>query len=326
MENALVSIIVPVFRVEEYLKRCIESMINQTYKNIEIILVDDGSDDNCPKICDEYSKKDQRITVIHKQNGGLSDARNFGIKKSKGEYITFVDSDDTIEPDYIECLLNTLIKNNADISICGYMVKYDNGKNIPNANGKKLVLNSKETLENMLYQEDFNVASWAKLYKRNLFDKIEFPVGKIHEDAFTTYKLVLKSKTIACDLKPLYNYMIRSNSILTGKFSEKKLLVVDAYDEMEEVLLKKYEDLKDAAIRGKVYARISCLRQMINCKPRLVDLEKKFRKEILSYKKNILFDKKAAKRDKIAIITLLFGRNAFRLSWNIYCKITGRNM
>jgi len=326
MEDKLVSIIIPVFKVEKYLKRCIDSIISQTYKNIEIILVDDGSDDNCPKICDEYKKIDSRIVVIHKKNGGLSDARNYGIKEAKGEYITFVDSDDTIEQNYVDCLLETLLKNNADISVCGYMVKYDNGKEIPNANGKQMILNSKETLENMLYQRDFNVASWAKLYKRSLFNKIEFPVGKIHEDAFTTYKLVMKSKRIACDLKPLYNYMIRSNSILTGDFSEKKLLVIDAYDEMGKAISKKYNDLESAIIRGKVYARISCLRQMINCKPRLKELEKSIRKEILLYKKNILFDKKTDKRDKIAILTLMLGRNVFRLSWNLYCKLTGRNM
>lgn len=326
MKKELISIVIPVFRVEKYLNRCVESVIKQSYKNIEIIIVDDGSDDNCPAMCDALLKKDDRIVVYHKENGGLSDARNYGLERANGKYISFIDSDDTVDVDYVKQLYETLIENNADISVCGYTVVYDNGKIIPNSNDKKMVLSQKETLEKILYQEDFNVATWAKMYKIELFKGIRFPKGKIFEDSFTTYKLVFKSSKIACNMKSQYNYLIRSNSILTSSFSEKKLTLIDAYDEMGEAVLKTYPDLEKAVLRGKAYSRISTLRQMINCKPRLRNKEKELRKEILENKKILLFDKRVSKRDKAAICCLLISTSLFRIVWNLYCKITGRNM
>lgn len=326
MKSELISVVIPVFRVEKYLSRCVESVINQSYKNIEIIVVDDGSDDHCPALCDELSKKDDRIVVYHKENGGLSDARNFGLERANGKYITFIDSDDTVDMDYIKQLYETLVDNNADISVCGYTVVYDNGKIIPNSNNKKMVLSQKEALEKILYQEDFNVATWAKMYKIELFKNIKFPKGKIFEDSFTTYKLILGSSIIACNMKSQYNYLIRSNSILTSSFSEKKLTLIDAYDEMGKVVFKAYPDLEKAVIRGKAYSRISTLRQMINCKPRLREKENELRKEILKDKNILLSDKKVPKRDKIAICSLLINADFFRVIWNLYCKITGRNM
>lgn len=326
MQNDLISIIIPIYRVEKYLKRCIDSVLKQSYENIEIILVNDGSDDNCPNICLEYLDKDNRIIYIDKENGGLSDARNAGIKVAKGKYITFVDSDDTIEIDYVKQLYNTLINNNADLSICGYTVIYDNGRIVNHSSDKQFVLNQKQALEKLVYQEDFDSASVAKLFKKELFNKVKFPVGKIFEDSFTTFKFFLECEKIACNMNSQYNYMIRKNSILTSDFSMKKLTLIDAYDEMGKAITNKYPDLKEAAIRGYVYSRISTLRQMINCKPRYIEIENKLRKEILSYKNNILKNKKIGKRDKIAVVTLVFGVNAFRFSWNSYCKITGRNM
>lgn len=325
-KECLVTVVIPVYRVEEYLERCVNSVIKQTYKNIEIILVDDGSDDKCPSMCDEYVKKDNRVVVVHKKNGGLSDARNYGIEKAKGKYITFVDSDDYIDEDYVELLLNTLIDNNADISICAYVAKYDNGTCLSQETNKKMILKPRETLEKMLYQEDFNVSTWAKMYKTELFNDISFPVGRIFEDAYTTYKLVMKSNLISCDMKSKYNYMIRANSILTAKFSEKKLLLVDAYHQMGNAVLQKYPDLNDAVNRGNIYSRISTLRQMINCKERMRNIEREYRQYILKNSKRLLLDRRTPKRDKIAVLTLIPGVWSFKICWNIYCKLTGRNM
>lgn len=326
MSKDLVSVVIPIYRVEKYLRRCLDSVISQSYENIEIILVNDGSDDHCHEICLEYKEKDDRIVYIQKENGGLSDARNTGIKASRGKYITFVDSDDTIGTDYVKQLYETLIENDADISLCGYTVMYDNGSVISHFSDKKMVLSQKDALEKLEYQEDFDSASVAKLYKRELFDKVLFPVGKIFEDSFTTYKFFLECEKIACNMVSQYNYLIRSNSILTAEFSMKKLTLIDAYDEMGKAIVQKYPNLEDAAIRGYVYSRISTLRQMINCSPRLKDIENKIRKEILKYRKNILRNKRVNKRDKTAVIILLFGTNVFRFCWNLYCSHTGRNM
>lgn len=214
----LISIIIPVYKVESYLRRCIDSIINQTYNNIEIILVDDGSPDNSPAICDEYAKIDCRIKVVHKENGGLSDARNTGIENAKGNYITFVDSDDWVQPDYIETLQNNLLSNKADISIV---------ENTPTT-GKEPVktklhqypqsLTSKKALERLFKNNEVSFTiSCSKLYKKDLFNDIRFPIGKFHEDEFTTYKLFYNSKIITWNPTSLYNYFKRNDSITASR-------------------------------------------------------------------------------------------------------------
>lgn len=324
MKQDLISVIIPIYKVEQYLNRCVDSVINQTYSNLEIILVDDGSPDKCPQICDEYNKKDSRIKVIHKQNGGLSDARNVGIKLSSGKYITFIDSDDYVDSDYVEYLYYLINKYKTKMSMCLYKAIYDSGSVITMENGNEYCLSSHDTLERILYHEGINVASVAKLYDKSLFEKVEFPKGKIFEDTFTTYKLVDQCDLIAIGMISKYNYMIRGNSILTGKFSLKKLTLIDAYEEMGNYILERYPDLYNAVIRSRVYANISTLRQMIYSKPRLKEKEKEIRKYILQNKKTVLHNKRVDKRDKIAIYLISMGNIFFKYSWLLYCKLTGR--
>ena len=167
MEEELISVILPIYNVEKYLEKCLKSVINQTYKNLEIILVDDGSKDNSPQICDEYAVKDKRIVVIHKSNGGLSDARNAGIEIAKGKYITLIDSDDYVEKDYVQFLYQLIKENNAEMSICSHTVLYTNGTRIEKETGEHLVLDPKTTLEKILYDEGIDLSAWAKMYKAN---------------------------------------------------------------------------------------------------------------------------------------------------------------
>lgn len=328
MKENLVSIVIPIYNVEAYLENCINSLIEQTYKNIEIILVDDGSPDKCPKICDDFSKKDKRIKVIHKPNGGLSDARNSGIAAASGEYITFVDSDDTVDNDYVEYLYSIMEEFKSDISICDYKAIYSNGTILSRNRNDKFCISKEKTLEIMLYQNEFTVSSWAKMYKTKLFreNNIIFPVGKIFEDAYTTYKLVELCENVGVGMESKYNYMIRNNSILTSIFSEKKLMLVDAYNEMTSFIKKKYPNLKSACIRANVYSRISTLRQMIYSKPRLKKLEKEYIGFIKDNGCEVLKDKNSAKRDKFAIILIMLNINLFKICWKIYCKATGRNI
>ena len=319
----LISVIVPIYKVESYLERCINSIIKQTYKNIEIILVDDGSPDKCPEICDQYAKKDKRILVIHKKNGGLSDARNAGLEVMNGEFVTFIDSDDYVEEDYVEYLYYLIKKYNAKMSICSYKAIYDSGAIITQENNKEYSLGCSKTLEKMLYQEDFNVSTWAKMYSSKLFDDIRFPKGKIFEDTLTTPRLVIKCENIAIGLISKYNYMIRCDSILTKEFNYQKLTLINAYNEIGEIVLKRYPKLKKAVTRSIVYANISTLRQIINCKPRIKE-EKEILKSIRKNGIKVLFDKRANSRDKIAILLVYLGKNIFKHSWNLYCKKTGR--
>lgn len=324
MNEELISVVIPVYNVENYLSRCIESVLGQTYKNFELILIDDGSKDNCGKICDKYQKEDSRIIVIHKENGGLSDARNCGVSESKGKYITFIDSDDYVERDYLEVLYNAIIMEDSDISICSYQAVYENGKILKQKENFKRILSSKEALEEILYQTNFNVSAWAKLYKANLFEDIKYPKGKIFEDAFTTYKLIEKSKKISVNLKICYNYMIRGNSILTTSFNKKKIMLIDAYAEMGDLILSKYPDLKYAVKRSQVYANISTLRQMIYIENRLKHEEEKIQKFIRKNGKYIVFNSKSSVRDKVAVILISISITLFKKTWSIYCRKTGR--
>lgn len=226
MNNELISVILPIYNVELYLKECIESVISQSYKNLEIILVDDGSTDQSPYICDEYVKIDSRIKVIHKENGGLSDARNVGIQASSGSYIALVDSDDLIAQSFIEELYEGCIKSNAMIAACAYS-KFSNEDEIVCSNNQDnaQVISGRELIKQIYLGQagEFGFVAWNKLYRRDLFDSIQYPFGRIYEDTFTTYKLFLNSNQIALLNKSLYFYRIRPESIMSTMVSLKKI-------------------------------------------------------------------------------------------------------
>lgn len=216
MPNPLVSIIVPIYKVEPYLRRCIDSIISQTYTNLEIILVDDGSPDNCPRICDEYAIKDKRISVIHKENGGLSDARNVGLDICTGEYISFVDSDDWVANVYIESLLKTITSNNAEIAI-GNFFKTNQTFNlcISNYNENNVEILSPIQAVKKLWSNDVLsfITVCGALYSKELFKKIRFPINRLNEDIYVSYKLLyLSHKTIFLNI-PVYCYFQRNDSI-----------------------------------------------------------------------------------------------------------------
>ncbi len=242
--NPLISIIVPIYNVESYLKRCVESLRSQTYPNIEIILVDDGSPDNCGKICDEYSNIDQRIKVVHKPNGGLSDARNAGLDVAKGDLIGFVDSDDFIHPQMYEILYKNMADYNADVSLCNFELVYNDTKIFSEIINKPQVFSGTEALDKIFtYWAQIFVISWDKLYKRAFFDSIRFPKGKIHEDEFTSYKIYAQSKRIVFTDTKLYYYFQSDNSIVRSSFSEKRLHYTEAIEERIE-FFKKAENKK----------------------------------------------------------------------------------
>lgn len=217
----LISVIVPIYKVEAYLDECVRSIIDQTYPHLEIILVDDGSPDNCPAMCDEWAKKDSRIRVIHKPNGGLSDARNAGIDAATGDYIAFVDSDDFIKPDMLEKLHMALIRADADIAACG--IRTCEGAK-QTAWGCRDVVGTPEQIYALLYNDTaYPVAAWNKLYRRSCWQTLRFPVGKTCEDAFTTYQLIHAARRIVMIPEALYCYRIRPGSIMTSSFSLKKM-------------------------------------------------------------------------------------------------------
>ena len=235
MMNDLISIIIPIYNTEEYLERCLDSIINQSYKNLEIILVDDGSTDLSKEICNNYLKKDKRIKYFKKENGGLSSARNYGIKKANGKYIGFVDSDDVISLDMFSILYNNLINTSSDMSICE-VVRFNDTVNFINSNNVK-IYNSKDILKIIL--EDKKICNFAvnKLYKKELMKDIEYPIGKYQEDVGTTYKFIKNAKKIVYSDSKLYGYYSRSDSIT------KSLNTKFVYDYFE-MIEKRAKDLK----------------------------------------------------------------------------------
>lgn len=232
----LISVIVPVYNVEKYLDECVNSILDQTYSNIEILLIDDGSTDNSPNICDFYEKQDNRVRVIHQQNGGLSLARNIGIEKSQGDFIVFVDSDDYISTDMLEVMINEMKKNieSTSILMCNF-VKFDSYGNVikkNNYNLEKEIIDKVSAIDRLIVSKDINyIVAWGKLYKKEVFDEIRFPLNKQNEDEFVMHKVYFNCDSIICLDKCFYKYRIRDNSIMNSKFSIKQFNKLEAlYD------------------------------------------------------------------------------------------------
>lgn len=299
--NPLISVIIPVYNVEEYLHECLESVINQTYKNIEIILIDDGSTDSSGDICDEYKHYDSRIEVIHKKNGGLSDARNAGLAICAGEYISFVDSDDTIEYNMLEILLRNALDNNAEISMCRCNKIVDNRKinyfgtgNISTYQGRNRII------DYLFFLHGTSIAVWLKLYKKdnlNLF----FPVGKTNEDVFVVLDLVHEHSRLVIQDIGLYNYRLRLGSITHQKKYKRSILdCVDAYQyNLERIEIELPECLL-AAKRRLAWAQTCVMWQLLltenyrNHYKKISYLQKKLRLNVCS-----LLISKISLQDKI---------------------------
>ncbi len=236
--NELISIIIPVYNVEKYIGKCIDSLIKQKYDNLEIILIDDGSSDNSGEICDKYAKKDKRIKVIHKKNSGQADSRNIGISKASGKYIGFVDSDDYIDKDYYNRLYKTLVKNNADVVTCKYQNVYndDYRKEEIGNNIRETILDNQEALKELLLSQIDNYV-WNKLYKREIWENIKFPIGKKMEDLGIMYLVIKEAKRIVITDYVGYYYRIRPNSTMTN-------LNLQLILNTREMVNKRYNDLQ----------------------------------------------------------------------------------
>lgn len=243
--NELVSVIVPVYNTQDYLERCLTSLVHQTYKNFEIILIDDGSTDSSAEICDKWSDIYSFIKVYHYPNKGIAESRNRGIKQSVGDYITFVDSDDFLESNYIELLMDLLKKNNADISVCGYKNVYSDGrvKSFFQSLVDERIVTAKEAIRMICLQKEITVSAWAKLYKAELFDEIVYPSGKLYEDLGTTCSVFGKAKKVALQNVPLYGYFINEEGIMRSKFKSSKLDIIEMSEVMLDYITNKYPEL-----------------------------------------------------------------------------------
>lgn len=256
----LISVIVPVYKVENYLNKCIESIVNQTYSNLEIILVDDGSPDNCPAMCDQWAAKDSRIRVIHKENGGLSDARNTGMEIASGSYICFVDSDDWIHPEYVERLYSACIEHQTSIAACDVQFVFDTSiidYSLPSF--KSTCCTTEQALNTLIHGTGFRAVAWNKLYRRDILKNESFPVGRFHEDEFFTYRILAKAPTLAYVDAQLYYYYQRSGSIMNS-VSIRHLDVLDAGLERMTFLQQSFPKLYHSDKAGFCVACVSYYR------------------------------------------------------------------
>lgn len=230
----ILSIIVPVYNVEKYLARCLDSILAQTFTDFELIAVDDGSPDNCGNILDKYALKDERVKVIHKENGGLSSARNAGIDVAIGEYICFVDSDDYVSNVFVDRLYTLIKENDADISQCCF--KQTSNDTEVSSNGLEIDTYTNVEMIKNLYNQSYvtSVVAWNKMYKKKIFADVRFPHGKIHEDEGTTYKLFYNAAKVVTTTEDLYFYYMADNSITRSGFSLKKLDYLDVLKERME--------------------------------------------------------------------------------------------
>lgn len=320
-----ISIVVPVYNVADYLTRCVDSLLRQSFSDYEIMLIDDGSTDGSGELCEHIASVDPRIRVFHKHNGGLSDARNYGIERLRGKYITFVDSDDWLETSCLEYLHRAIRTADADISTCVYMRRCGNSskpwRNLPE---DPEVIEGREALLSLLYDEKVNVSAHGKLYSSHLFKDIRYPFGRRYEDVGTTYRLMAKARSVAVGGAPLYNYLMRPGSIThvgTAGLMDRYELAKEAY----ENLLGIDAEIDAAAVRYLTFHILSVLRSYDVDNSFQKERANELRKEALSYKDSVLVNPRAQTRDKAALYALGLGIGFYRIAWGFYCAATGRN-
>lgn len=308
----LVSVIVPVYNVVKYLNKCVDSLLEQDYPNYEIILVNDGSLDGSDAICDQYAQTySDLIKVVHKANGGLSDARNVGISHAAGKYVVFVDSDDYVAKNYISYLYDLMVRNSADIGICNVLHCYDSEDNTFKEAENEMLMNSEEAIMNLLYQKVFLVSACGKIFPRSYFEQIQFPVGMLFEDGAIMYKLFDLAGQIACSDAQLYAYVHRENSLTTSKFSKRDLDILTICDQIEA-----YFDASSTSIKKAIlaYKSSACMRIYLNAPDEEEFAETKKACELF-LKKNavkILKDKNARFKNRMAMLLLVINKSLLK--------------
>lgn len=309
----LISIIVPVYNVEKYVNDCLESIKKQSYSNIEVLLINDGSKDNSEEICRMYCENDSRFLLFTKKNGGLSSARNYGIERAKGEFICFVDSDDVIDSKYVEYLYETIKREKTDIVCCKYkrFKSVDNDFfEVNNIIEKNCVCDNKKFLCNMLYQnsqENYSVSACNKMFKKSIFENARFIENVLFEDVISIDKFLNNANRISIIDNYLYYYRVADNSITTSKFNEKKFVILDHCKHY----MDKYFDDKDiynASINMLFSRSFETLANMKIAKFKDKKIEDEIWNNVKLYRKKILKDKKSRKLAKISVLVSYFGK------------------
>ena len=315
--NPLIGVVIPVYNVENYLRKCIDSVLSQTYKNFEAILVDDGSNDNSGKICDEYASKDLRIKVFHKKNGGLSDARNYGVERSSADFITFIDSDDYVTEDYIEHLWYLMDKYNSDASCAMIkMVNDDQMFSLKNDSASAITLDAGQSIERICCT---SFAAVGRLYKKKSLLKHKFPVGKLYEDIATVYKLICECNKVTFSDKQIYFWVQRDGSITHSGINESQLDIFWALDALYDYICAYFVQYKNAAdfryLMDTVYfLSLVCSR----CKrEESIKYFKIARKRVIPHLKGANERKEATLRYKLASLCIYLGYYPYKVLFEL---------
>ena len=305
----LITVIVPCYKVENYLPKCIDSILRQTYRNLEVILVDDGSPDRCGEICDAYAKKDSRVVVIHKPNGGLSDARNVAIDQAKGEWITFIDSDDFVCDNYVEVLFELATVFDCECSVCP-LNPFKEGEEpiVDHSLRHQEKMSPPKAVEQMFYQEKFDNNAASKLFHKRLFESgIRFPKGVCFEDLAITYQLLMMSKSVGYTDAKLYHYLLREDSI-EGKYTPKKvddgLAVLKSMDEN----ISMFQGIEKAYLSRK----FSFLLHLLLMMPKEATHYEEMVSEVKKIRKKVLFDLHGRKKARVAAVLSYFGMDIMK--------------
>lgn len=313
----LISVLIPIYNVEPYIRECLESVLRQTYPNFEIIVVDDGSTDKSAQICKGYLKRAKGFTLIEKENGGVSSARNRCIQEAHGEYYTFIDGDDTVDETYLSDLFTLCCEKKVSLSACNHWIE---GKKIRKrfTHTPSQVITACQACKNILYHDVPDISLWGKLYAAKLFTGLKFPEGQIYEDTYCIAELLLRAKTIAYTAAPLYHYRLRAQSISRGNFGKEKMEFLLAVEHLCEIILEQYPQLRPGCVRRKVHAALSVRRYLVDCEPANRDTRCKLEKIVKENAWQVLTDTSAPIRDKVAICTILLGPEVYDVVWKFY--------
>lgn len=310
----LISVIVPVYNVEQYLNKCVDSIIDQTYRNIEILLIDDGSTDTSGAICDEYSQRYDNVKTYHKKNGGLSSARNYGIERAAGEYLGFVDSDDYIHKEMYERLYSLIREYDADLAECKLTDVYNGKVRSAGKETEVVVVNSETAIDYAFKAEIASVAAVDKLYRRSLFDHIRYPEGKTIEDGYVIVDILSECNRVVISSEELYYYVHRKGSITTNAFSKKNLDAIDTYEKNYRIIKDKYPAILDTAKMRLCWANFYVLDKIIYDNS---EENKETKKKVISFlRKNcgfILRNEQFTKGRKFATAMLMISPKLYKM-------------
>lgn len=312
----MVSVIIPVYNVEKYIKECVDSVIIQSYKNLEIILIDDGSKDESGNICDELAIKDSRIVVFHKENGGLSSARNKGIDIAHGKYIFFLDSDDVIEKNAINSMVKIIEDQKSDVVIAPCQRFINNIFTLDNIL-KYETVTRKEAIQRMLTFRCPGHEACGKLYKKELWTEIRFPVGKLYEDYLTTYRILVKCRAISFCNIPFYFYRVRKGSIMNTKIGDKEMSILDISQEVTDFISGAYPELSKNAEYFQLVVYLKTMHRILLENSKLYENQQR---KIIQYSRKhwqYMFFRWVRKKDKIKLITLLINKRLFVFVYNL---------